>query len=333
MWLAAREDFRTGSPGFLDQGHDLVEAHLVDHGPDDKVFPQALVDLDPGHAGFDPLHEVFKDSVLHEYPVGRNAHLARIAQLRPDQAFDGFVDIGVLEHDKGRVASQLHGHLLDGRCALRGKEATDPGRTGEGDLADARVAGQDQADLPGVADHHFEHAFTDAGLACVFQQLESGERGILGRLDDHGAARRERGRHLAGDHHEREVPRRDRRDGANGLFGHYHGGMLVVGRDRVAVDTLGLFGVPLDKPEAVVDFATGFGQALAVLPAQQFSEGFLVGLDAVVPASQGVAAFLRQFRRPLRECRASAINRGLHFGRGILDDTTDFFTGCRVIDD
>jgi len=106
-----------------------------------------------------------------------------------------------------------------------------------------------------------------------------------------------------------------------------------VGGQGVAVHALGFFGVPLDKTQAVIDFAPGFGEALAVFAAQQFGKGFLVSLNGVVPAAQDLAALLGERRRPFRERRAGAVDRRFDLSRGVLGNAADFFTGGGVVDD
>jgi len=45
------------------------------------------------------------------------------------------VDVGVVEHDEGRVAAQFQRQLLDGGCALRHQDAAHFGGAGEGQVA------------------------------------------------------------------------------------------------------------------------------------------------------------------------------------------------------
>ena len=60
---------------------------------------------------------------------------------------------------------------------------------------------------------------TPAGQAGFLEdaaEREHRERRLLGRLDDHRAAGRDRRADLAGAHREREVPRRDQQAGPTG---------------------------------------------------------------------------------------------------------------------
>jgi hypothetical protein len=106
-----------------------------------------------------------------------------------------------------------------------------------------------------------------------------------------------------------------------------------MGRDGVTVDTLGFFGVPLDKPHAVIDFATGFGQALAVFLRQQLGERFLVCLDTIKPAAKDIAAFLGKLAGPLGKSCTRAVDGCVDGGGVALLNTADFAAIGWVVDD
>ena len=59
------------------------------------------------------------DAVLHQDAVGADAGLAGVAVLGGDRALDRGVEVGVVEHDEGRVAAELQRDLLDRAGALR----------------------------------------------------------------------------------------------------------------------------------------------------------------------------------------------------------------------
>ena len=67
---------------------------------------------------------------------------------------------------------------------------------------------------------HRQHALGQTRLVHQLGQQQHRQRCLLGRLDDHRAARRHRGADLAGAHRQREVPRRDRVARPDGLLGH-----------------------------------------------------------------------------------------------------------------
>ncbi len=115
--------------------------------------------------------------------------------------------------------------------------------------------------------------FGDADLGCVLRgarddrehprrqpralaqgdHRERRERRLLRRLQHHRAARGERGRGLARRHRGREVPRGDPRGDADRVLRDDDAAVAGVGRDRVAVDPLGLLAEPLEKGGGVRD--------------------------------------------------------------------------------
>ena len=60
------------------------------------------------------LDERVVDPVLHEDPVGADARLTHVAELRRDRSLDRDVEVGVVEDDQRRVAAELERDLLHG---------------------------------------------------------------------------------------------------------------------------------------------------------------------------------------------------------------------------
>ena len=58
------------------------------------------------------------DARLHQKPVGTNAGLAGIAEFSNDRAFHSAVNIGIVKHNKGRIAAKLHRDFFQGLGAL-----------------------------------------------------------------------------------------------------------------------------------------------------------------------------------------------------------------------
>ena len=118
---------------------DAVELHLVDDGADVDGLVERRADAQRFHAGADLVVELLGDALLHQQTRAGAADLALVEPDAVDQAFDGGVEIGVVEDDEGRLAAEFERELL-GR--LRGglaDDAADFGRTGEGDLVDVGV--------------------------------------------------------------------------------------------------------------------------------------------------------------------------------------------------
>ena len=195
------------------------------------------------------------DSVLDVEAIGADAGLAGVAIFRSGRAFDGGVDVGIVENDEGSVAAELERDFLDGAGALRHEQLADFGRAGERKFADDRIGCEFAADFDGRAGDYVEDAFRNAGAFAENSERERGKRRLLRGLDDERAAGSERGTGFARDHGEREIPWSDRGDDADGLLDHDDALVGLMLRDRVAVNALPFFGEPLDERGGVGDFA------------------------------------------------------------------------------
>ena len=125
------------------------------------------------------LHEGIVDGVLHINPVGADAGLAGIAVFRGHRAIHRRVQIGIIEHDEGRIAAQFQGQALDLAGSFAHQPGAHRGRTGEGDLGDLRVVAEFLADRLGLAGDNGETAL---GHARAFPSTAraSADRGVCG---------------------------------------------------------------------------------------------------------------------------------------------------------
>src|SRR5690606_29203898 len=106
----------------LHQARDLLELD----GRDDRADVYRLVER---RALAQVLHALAqlrlharRHALLHEQAAAGAADLALVEPDRVDDALDGGVEVGVLEHDEGRLAAQLQGEL---QLAARGLAADD----------------------------------------------------------------------------------------------------------------------------------------------------------------------------------------------------------------
>ena len=129
-----------------------------------------------------------------------------VAHLGQERALDGGVEVGVLEDQERGVAAEFHGAVGDGLRGRLQQHPADLGRPGEGELAHPWV-GQHGADQgPGLLGaHDVHHARRHARLTQDVGHRERAQRGLLGRLEHHGAACRQGWADLAGGHGRREV--------------------------------------------------------------------------------------------------------------------------------
>jgi hypothetical protein len=131
---------------------------------------------------------------LHVEAVGADAGLAGVAVLADHRAFDGAVEVGVVEDDEGRVAAQLQADLLDRRRALRARMRPTSVRAGERQVAH-HVAGctapcRSRSSLAASAGDRCSARPAGMPARCASSATARADSGVcFGRLDDHRAAR------------------------------------------------------------------------------------------------------------------------------------------------
>src|SRR5271170_8361539 len=85
----------------IDQALDAVELHPGDDGADVDGFVERRADAERVHAVANFGDQRFGDALLHQKAGAGAADLALIEPDAVDEAFDGGVEIGVLENDEG----------------------------------------------------------------------------------------------------------------------------------------------------------------------------------------------------------------------------------------
>ena len=107
-----------------------------------------VADHDLAGAVDEQADELVVDRPRHERTGARLAHLAVVEERAPQHAGGGEVEVGVVEHDVGRLAAELEGHLLHGARRELHDAPADLGRAGERDLVDQRVAASSSPAVP-----------------------------------------------------------------------------------------------------------------------------------------------------------------------------------------
>ena len=157
-----------------------------------------------------PLEELAVDRALDEQAAAGEADLALVAEDPADRADDRLVEIRVGEDQVRGLAAQLERHALqivrgglhDRLSGLRGP--------GEGDEVDARIADEGLAGGLGAEALHDVEDARRKDLGRDLSEQGCGRRRLLGGLQHHRVAERERGRDLPRGEHQGEVPRGDR---------------------------------------------------------------------------------------------------------------------------
>ena len=142
--------------------------------------------------------------------------------------------------------------------------------------------------------------------------LSAVERGLLRGLEHAGVAGRDRGAELPRGHHERVVPRRDRRHDAHRVAAD-HAGVAgeVLARDCAGHGAAGA----REKAEHVGDRGDLVGECgrigFAAVPGLEPRIGLAVRLDAVGEPQQQRGAVLRRRARPAVEGGVGSLHRGV----------------------
>ena len=127
-----------------------------------------------------------------------------------------------------------------------------------------------------ITGHHAQEGGGEARLPREVREGEGAERGGLGGLEHHRAARCEGGGALARDHGEREVPRRNRRHYAHRGAGGDEASPVTKGGDQLPISALRLLGVPLHKGGPVAHLTSRLGERFTRLKRDQLGERTVV---------------------------------------------------------
>ena len=269
---------------------------------DQRSHLGGLVERIAGPQSGHPLREAVAHLVvrgaLDVDPVEADAGLAGVAELGGDRPLYRGLEVRVGEHDERRVPAELERHALGLGGRVPQQSRADLRRAGEAELAHGLVLDQLAADRLRVrCDHEIGNARGQPGVGQRLEHGGGGERRLLGRLDDGGAAggecRTQRPGHSCG----REVPDRDEPADADWAAQRAHplpAGMRVRLRRK---RRLGLGGVEAQEAGRVADLATRLPHRLAALAGDQARELLAALLEQVSGSHEDRPALGR------RECR------------------------------
>ena len=105
---------------------DLVPLTGVDQRAERDLVDRGVADRQVGGLGREPLDEVVVDALVHEVPAGGHADLALVEERPAGGQADRLVDVGVVEHDQGRVAAQFQVGALEVLAGQLADPATRP---------------------------------------------------------------------------------------------------------------------------------------------------------------------------------------------------------------
>src|SRR5690606_14575826 len=100
------------------EGPHLGNAGGTNQWPDRTMRLHARPDTQSNHSFCQRIAESVVYPRLHIDAVRAHAGLAGIAEFRCDRTLDGRVEIGIVEDDEGRIATQFQAEALDLSSAL-----------------------------------------------------------------------------------------------------------------------------------------------------------------------------------------------------------------------
>ncbi len=199
--LAAGSDLRALGHRVGDVALDLLHRRVVDQRPLRHARLEAVADLERADRRRQPGHERVVDAVLHVEAVGAHAGLAGVAELGGDRALHGASRSASSNTMNGALPpSSSDSFLIVGaHCAIRMRPTSV-----EPVNVSLRTTSLSHSVLPMAMDCSPSPVTTfntPAGMPARCASSASGQRGqrrLLGGLDHHGAAGRQRRRRPCG---------------------------------------------------------------------------------------------------------------------------------------
>ena len=216
MALSSSNNRGTFLLALLDVAHDTVVLQLGDLRTLEGVGAEWIADLVLDSARLELLNKLVVDTRLDVDARTSTAALAVVEENAKVDPGDGVFNVGVVENDVWRLASELEGNLLQvgAGCGLHDLTANN-GRPGKCDLVNIHV-GRDggTGDLSKTGDD-VDDSWWETGLLDEVGSNESGERGLLGSLENNGVTGGNRRANLPRPHEQWEVPWDDLTANAN----------------------------------------------------------------------------------------------------------------------
>ena len=213
---AADDDLALG-PTRLDVVEDALLLGSGDHRADDGGGLGRVADGQATGEHGQPFDDLVEDAPMDDGPGRGGADLSGVEGPCRADGHDGGLDVGIVEHDSGSFAAELHEQTLHGRRTGRSDPRADGGGPGEGDHVDIRGGGEHGRRLRPLGADQVDDAGRKAHFVEDTGQLHDGQRVLRGRLDDDGIAHCKCRGDLAGHVGQRKVVAGDSGDHTHGL--------------------------------------------------------------------------------------------------------------------
>lgn len=261
--------------------HDTVELELRDLGTLEGVLGEGVTQLVLGGTLLEALNELVVDTLLDQQARTGTAALAVVVEDTKVGPGDGVINVGIVEDNVGGLATELEGDLL--QVGLGGgleDHTANKGRTGEGNLVNVHVGRDGSTGGATETGDDVDDTGGEAGLDDEVASIQTGERSLLGGLDDDGVTGSDSRTNLPGPHEEGEVPGDDLTADTDGLVAGV-GESLGVGVDGLTGDLVGPATVVAQAAGGIGNVALGHGDGLAVVESLDGGEDLDITLEQI----------------------------------------------------
>lgn len=187
--------------------HDAIELELGNLRSLEGGKIERISDLVLGDPLLEPLKELVVDTLLNVDAGASAANLSVVVEDTNVGPLDGVLDIGVVEDDVRGLAAELEGDLLQVGIGGGAENGTaDEGGTSEGNLVDTHVGGHGGTGDAAETGDQVNDTLGETGLVNEGSGDETGERSLLGSLEDDRVTGSDGGTDLPGPHEHGEVP-------------------------------------------------------------------------------------------------------------------------------
>src|SRR5215216_3622919 len=270
-----------------------------DQGSHLRRLVERVPDAHPRDGRLYEREELVEDALLDEDARAGAAILPCIPEDGDGRRSGGLLQVGVGEDHVRGLATQLEGDALYGTGGPGHDPLADLRGAREGDLGNVRMLDEPLPDLAPRPHDNVDDALGDAGLARYALELQRGQRRELGRLEDERVARRQCRGHLPARYGEREVPRDDEPNDAQGF---------AERNVDAPGDRYGVAKQSLRHPSVVVEglhdhphLGTGVADGLARVLRLQLRQALLFRVQGVGEASEQTRAVGWLYISPGRE--------------------------------
>lgn len=313
----------------LDVLHDAVELELRNLGTLEGVLGEGVTDLVLQSTLLETRNELVVDAFLNQDTGTSAAALTVVVEDTEVGPGDSVVNVGIIEDNVGGLATQLEGHLFE--VTLGGgleDSTTNKGGASEGDLVDVHVVRDGGTGHTTETGDDVNHTGGDASLLDQLGSIETGQRSLLGSLEDNSVTGSDGRTDLPGPHQQGEVPGDDLSADTDGFVASVVQG-LRVGVDGLTMDLVGPATIVAQATGSGSDITLGHGDRLAIVQGFDGHQDLGITLEKVGELGQHAATGGRSDLAPFAlEGLASSSNGGVHILlRGLIDGDNGLLGG------